>query len=58
MTQALREFYDYMATDNSVVAVIGCGCTPVTEAIAKISVLWNVPVVSCIFLYFLKMIFP
>ena len=51
MTRALKEFYDYVTTDSSTVAVIGCGCTPVTEAIAKISWLWNVPVVSCIHLF-------
>ena len=46
VTKALEEFYNAVASDSSVVAVVGCGCSSATEEVAKISHLWNVPVVS------------
>jgi len=46
VTKALQIFHDEVATDSSVVAVVGCGCSSATEEVAKISHLWNVPVVS------------
>ena len=43
----LQDFHNEVSTCNSsVVAVVGCGCSSATEEVAKISHLWNVPVVS------------
>ena len=46
MTKAIQEFHKVVTTDSSVMAVVGCGCSSATEEVAKISQLWNVPVVS------------
>ena len=42
---ALRSFFD-IATDSSVKAVVGCGCSTATEVVAKVSHYFNTPVVS------------
>ena len=45
--EALNDFFD-VATDSTVVAIVGCGCSAVTEVIAKISSHFNLSVVSSI----------
>ena len=43
-TVALENFFD-VATDKSVAAVVGCGCSSATEDVAKISHYLNTSVV-------------
>ena len=44
--EALESFIN-AASDSSIVAVVGCGCSTATEEVAKIAHFLNISVVSC-----------
>ena len=45
-TTSLDAFFEEVSLDPNDFAVIGCGCSDATEAVAEIVHYWNIPLVG------------